>query len=78
LNRPNTKGVLLNLQIAKDMGTPKNYVTSNRDESNAQVTTRQTSVIVRKDPVMFDVSYVVETIQKITRDVLSTKSYKLL
>jgi hypothetical protein len=41
LNHPNAKWILLNVQIAKDMGTPK------------------TIVIVRKDLMMFDVSYVV-------------------
>jgi hypothetical protein len=37
LNRANTKGIVLNAQIAKDMGTPKTIVTSTRDATNAQV-----------------------------------------
>jgi hypothetical protein len=30
-NRPKTKGILLNVQTVKDMGTPKNVAISNRD-----------------------------------------------
>jgi hypothetical protein len=37
-NRQNTKGILLNVQIAKGIGTPKTIVTSNHGASNAQVT----------------------------------------
>jgi hypothetical protein len=36
----------------------------------------KTSVTIRKDLVMFDLSYVVGTITQITKYVLSTKSYK--
>jgi hypothetical protein len=63
------------MQIAKGVGTPKTVVTSNRDASNVQGTIWLTSATVRKDPVMSNVSYVVETIPQITRHVLSTKSY---
>jgi hypothetical protein len=68
--------ILLNVQIAKDMDTPKTIVTSNRDASNTQVAILQTSVSIRKELVMFDVFCVVDTIPKITRDVQSTNSYK--
>jgi hypothetical protein len=64
------------VQIAKGIGTPKTIVTSNHGASNAQVTIWQIGVTVRKDLVMFDVSYVVELIPQITRDVQSTKSHK--
>jgi DNA-binding MurR/RpiR family transcriptional regulator len=37
-NHPNTKGILHNVQTAKDMGTPKVIVTSNQDAPTAQVT----------------------------------------
>jgi hypothetical protein len=66
---------MLNDQTAKYMGQPKTIVTSNLDEWNVQVTIWQTSVTVRKDLVMTDVSYVVETIPQITKGSLSTKSY---
>jgi hypothetical protein len=61
---------------AKDMGIPETIVTSNWDASNAQVTIWQISITVRNDLVMSDVSYMVKIITRITRDVLSTKSYK--
>jgi hypothetical protein len=67
---------MLNVQIVKDMGTTKTKVTSNHDASKVQVTIWQTSFTTRKDLVTSDVSYVVETILQITRDILSTKSYK--
>jgi hypothetical protein len=58
------------------MGTPKIIVTLNRDAWNAQVTTWQTNATVKKDRAMPDVSSVVETILRITRDVRSTRAYK--
>jgi hypothetical protein len=47
-SRQKIKGILLNVQIAEDLGTAKTIVTSNRDASNAQVTIRQAFVTVRK------------------------------
>jgi hypothetical protein len=38
LNCPNTKGILLNVQTVKDMGTPKIIAIKNRDAQNVQVT----------------------------------------
>jgi hypothetical protein len=43
-----TRGILLNVQTVKDMGTPKIIAISNPDESNAQVTTSQTMPPKRK------------------------------
>jgi hypothetical protein len=58
------------------MGTTKIIDISNRDSSNAQVTTWQTNDSEKKDGVMFDVSSVVEFVLRITRDERSTRTYK--
>jgi hypothetical protein len=49
---------------------------SNRDASNAQVTTWQTNATEKNDLVMSDVPSVVEIALRITRDVRPTKTYK--
>jgi hypothetical protein len=58
------------------MGTLKIITISNRDASNVQVTTCQTSATEKKDRLMSDVSSVVEIILRITMDVRSTRTYK--
>jgi hypothetical protein len=62
LNRTDTKGILLNLQTAKNMGTPKIIAVSNQDVSKAKVNTWQTNATKMEDQVMSDVSSVVDTI----------------
>jgi hypothetical protein len=62
------------VQTVRDMGTPKIIAISNRDVSNAQVTTRLADATEPKGLVMSDVSSVVEIILRITRDVRSTRT----
>jgi hypothetical protein len=71
-NSKNTKEILLNVQTAEDIGTPKIIAISNRDVSNVRVTTSQT-----KDRVMSDVFSVVKIILRITMDVRSTRTYRI-
>jgi hypothetical protein len=56
------KGILLNMQTVKDMGTPKIIATSNRDVSDAQIIASQTNAKETKDLVMSNVSSAVEII----------------
>jgi hypothetical protein len=58
-NRPNTKGILLNVQTVKHMGTKKIIAISNPNASNAQVTTRETNATGKNDLVMSHVFSVV-------------------
>jgi hypothetical protein len=67
---------MCNVQTVKDIGTPKIIAISNRDVSNAQVTSWQTNATEKKDRVMSHVSSVVEIILGIKRDVQSTWTYK--
>jgi hypothetical protein len=68
--------IWLNVQIFKDMGTPKIIAISNREARNAHVTIWQTSGTEKKDQVMPGVSSVVDIILRITRDVWSTRTNK--
>jgi hypothetical protein len=76
LNRPSTKETLLNVQTVKDMDTQETIAISNSDASDVPVVTRKSSVNVKKDRVIFDVSSMVEIIPRITRDKWSTSIYK--
>jgi hypothetical protein len=73
---PHIKGVLLNVQTVKDLGTPTIIAILNRGASNAHVTTWQTNATEKKDRVMSGLSSVVEIILRITRYVRSTRNYK--
>jgi hypothetical protein len=68
---------MLNVQTIKDMGTPKIIAIYTRDASTIQVNIWQTSATERKALAMSDVSFGAEIILIITRDVQSTKTYKI-
>jgi aspartyl/asparaginyl-tRNA synthetase len=59
-----------------DMGILKFIAISNRDVSNAQVTTQRNNATEKIDLVISDVSSVVEIILRISRDVRLTRTYK--
>jgi hypothetical protein len=48
------------VQTVKEMDTPKIIAISNQDASNAQGTISQTNATEKKDPLIFDMSSVVE------------------
>jgi hypothetical protein len=61
---------------SKRYGHTKNYCHLKPKCVNVQVAICQGSVTIRKDLVMSNVSYVLETIPQLIRNVLSTKSYR--
>jgi hypothetical protein len=75
-NRPSIKETLHNALTVKDIGTQKTIATLNQDVSNVSVIILQSSANVKKARVMFYVSYVVEIIPRITRDVWSTRTFR--
>jgi hypothetical protein len=65
---PKHKREILQCANCERYGHTKTIAT-NQDASNALVIILQSSANVKKDPVMFDVSFVAEIISRITRDV---------